>query len=126
MQFIATHYNARSFEWAGPPSSTSGSLWGRRESVSRCRRSLSSYAAVRRMTPLGQNEDPQDTLNRLGRRLEIENQQKFEDRQRQRLLDQQEQAYDRRKCIQAGYDGPDVEQCIRASASLRRGVEPGQ
>jgi hypothetical protein len=73
-----------------------------------------------------QNEDPQDTLNRLGRRLEIENQQKFEDRQRQRLFDQQEQAYDRRKCIQAGYDGPDVEQCIRDSAALRRGVGPGQ
>jgi hypothetical protein len=73
-----------------------------------------------------QNADPQEILNGVGRRLEIEQQQRFEDGQRQRLLDQQEQAYDRQKCLQAGYHGPDAEQCVRDSAASRRGVRPGQ
>jgi hypothetical protein len=46
-----------------------------------------------------QNVDPQTILNNLGRDLqrqtEIEQRQRFEDGQRQRALDQQEQAYDR-------------------------------
>jgi hypothetical protein len=69
-----------------------------------------------------QNEDPLKLLNGVGRRLEVEEQQNFEDRQQQRLHDQQEQAYDRHKCIQAGYGGPDVEQCVRETAALRRDV----
>ena len=43
--------------------------------------------------------DPQGQVNRMLRRMQIEDQQRFEDRQRQRALDQQEQAYDRQKCL---------------------------
>jgi hypothetical protein len=70
--------------------------------------------------------DPQLLLNGVGRREEIERQQRFDDGQRQRLLNQQEQAYDRERCQRAGYRGPDVEQCVRDSAASRRGIRPGQ
>jgi clan AA aspartic protease (TIGR02281 family) len=53
-------------------------------------------------------------------------QQDFQDRQQQRQLDQQERAYDRKMCAQAGYIGPDVEQCVRDSAAWRRGIRPEQ
>jgi clan AA aspartic protease (TIGR02281 family) len=73
---------------------------------------------------LAQSVDPQETLDQLLRQRQIEMQQQFEDRQQQRQLDQEEQAYDRQKCQQAGYTGPDVEQCVRDSAAWRRGFRP--
>ena len=71
-------------------------------------------------------QDPQDVLNRLIRQQQVEQQQRFEDQQRQRQLDQEEAAYDRQMCLKVGYAGPDVEQCIRDSAAWRRGVRPHQ
>jgi len=71
-------------------------------------------------------QDPQDVLNRLIRQQQIEQQQRFEDQQRQRQLDQQEADYDRQMCLKAGYIGPDVEQCVRDSAAWRRGVRPSE
>jgi hypothetical protein len=68
--------------------------------------------------------DPADVADQLFRQSQIEEQQRFEDRQRQRLLDQQEQAYDREMCLRVGYRGPDVAQCVRDSAALRRGEQP--
>jgi hypothetical protein len=70
--------------------------------------------------------DPQAVLDLLLGQALIERQQRFEDRQRQRFLDEQEQAYDREMCLRVGYRGPDVEQCVRDSAAWRRGVRPGQ
>ena len=75
---------------------------------------------------LAQGVDPQAVINQLIRQQQIEIQQNFQDRQRQRQLDQQEQAYDRSMCLQAGYAGPDVEQCVRDSAAWRRGARPDQ
>jgi hypothetical protein len=71
-------------------------------------------------------QDPQILMNRLLLQKQLEIQQRFEDRQRQRYLDQQEAAYDRDMCIRAGYRGPDIEQCVRDSALWRRGYRPGQ
>jgi len=55
--------------------------------------------------------------------MEIECQQRFEDRQRERLLRQQEEAYDGKMCAAVGYArfSPDYYQCIRDSAAYRRG-----
>lgn len=75
---------------------------------------------------LGQSVDPQEVLDQLLRQRQIEMQQQFEDRQRQRQLDQEEQAYDRKMCLQVGYTGPDVEQCVRDSAARRRSLRPDQ
>lgn len=75
---------------------------------------------------LAQNAGPQEMMDRMLRRMEIEEQQRFEDRQRQRALDQQEADYDRRACLGVGYRGPNLEQCMRGSAAWRRGERPGQ
>jgi clan AA aspartic protease (TIGR02281 family) len=71
-------------------------------------------------------QDPQAIMNQLLQQQMIKQQQRFDDdqRQRQRQLDQQEAAYDRQMCVKAGYVGPDVEQCIRDSAAWRRGARP--
>lgn len=74
---------------------------------------------------VSQGVDPQAFIDQLLRQKQIEMQQEFEDRQRQRQLDLQEQAYDRKMCLQVGYIGPDVEQCVRDSAAWRRGARPG-
>src|SRR6266446_3177173 len=70
-------------------------------------------------------QDPQAIMNHLLQRQLIESEQRFHDRQRQRELDRQEAAYDRGMCINAGYPGPDIEQCVRDSAAWRRGARPG-
>jgi hypothetical protein len=67
-----------------------------------------------------------DGLEELIQQQQIELRQRFEDGQRQRFLDQQEAAYDRRMCVRVGYRGPDIEQCVLDSAVYRRGVRPGQ
>ena len=76
-------------------------------------------------TPQAQGVDPQSIINELLRQNQIEMRQRFEDQQRQRLLDEQERAYDREMCLRVGYRGPDVEQCVRDSAAWRRGARPG-
>jgi clan AA aspartic protease (TIGR02281 family) len=88
---------------------------------------LAAFTALLASTPvLSQGVDPQAVMDELIRQQMIETQQSFQDRQRQRQLDQQEQSYDRQMCLQTGYTGPDVEQCVRDSAAWRRGIRPNQ
>jgi len=88
---------------------------------------LAALTALLAGTPvLAQSVDPQGVMDELIRQQQIEMQQRLQDRQRQRQLNQQEQAYDQKKCLQAGYTGPDVEQCVRDSGAWRRGVRPDQ
>jgi len=75
-------------------------------------------------TAQGTNEDPVAMMEQLTRQMQIELRQSFEDRQRERLRNQQEEAYDRKMCVRVGYRGPDVEQCIRDSAAYRRVERP--
>jgi hypothetical protein len=71
---------------------------------------------------VAQNIDPQEYLSGLMRQLDIESQQRFEGRQRERVEQQQEEAYDSRMCVAVGYAAysPDYYQCIRDSAAYRR------
>lgn len=78
---------------------------------------LAVFAAILASIPASA-QDPQDVLNQLIR----QQQQKLADQQRQRQLDQQEADYDRQMCLKVGYVGPDVEQCVRASAEWRRAL----
>ena len=88
---------------------------------------LVALTALLAGTPvLAQGVDPLAAVQELLRQHMIEGQQDFKDRQRQRQLDQEEQAYDRQMCLQVGYTGPDVEQCVRNSAAWRRGYRPDQ
>jgi hypothetical protein len=50
-------------------------------------------------TAVTQSVDPQELLNRVIRRQEIEMQQRFEDRQEERQRRQQEEAYDGKRCV---------------------------
>jgi hypothetical protein len=72
----------------------------------------------------GVSEDPLAMLQELMRQKQIELRHSFEDQQRERLRNQQEEAHDRDMCVRVGYRGPDVEQCIRDSAAYRRGERP--
>lgn len=88
---------------------------------------LVALTALLASTPaLAQDVDPLAAVQELLRQQMIKGQQDFQDQQRQRQLDQEEQAYDRQKCLQVGYTGPDVEQCVRDSAAWRRGYRPDQ
>jgi hypothetical protein len=75
---------------------------------------------------LAQGVDPSVMMDQLIQQKMLESQERFQDQQRQRLLDQREQAYDRQTCIRAGYRDPNVEQCVRDSAAWRRGARLGQ
>ena len=88
---------------------------------------LAALTALLASTPvLSQDVDPLAAVQELLRQHMIEGQEDFQDRQRQRQLDQEEHAYDRQMCLQVGYTGPDVEQCVRDSAAWRRGYRPDQ
>jgi hypothetical protein len=44
------------------------------------------------------------------------------DRQKELIRKEREEAYDRQICARAGYLGPDLDQCVRASADYRTHV----
>src|SRR5690349_23013127 len=73
-------------------------------------------------TAAQQTSDPRAIMDQLLRDMMEDYQLRRAEQQRERLLKQQEAAYDRKMCLLAGFLGPDVEQCIRDSALYRRGM----
>src|SRR4051812_4091917 len=69
-----------------------------------------------------QTSDPRAIMDQLLRDAMEDYQLRRAEQQRERLLKQQEETYDREMCLRAGFRGPDVEQCIRGSALYRRGI----
>lgn len=72
--------------------------------------------------PVSQQEhvDPQAMMDHLLRDAEQDRQRERADKAQERIRIHQEQAYDRKMCLKAGKTGPDVDQCVRDSALIRR------
>src|SRR5439155_1211256 len=86
---------------------------------------LGAMCACAVTSPQQQGIDPLAVANQLISNEMQDLERRRADDQEQRIRDQQEQTYDREKCLKAGYTGPDVEQCVRDSGLYRRGYRPG-